>query len=321
MLKRSVIFSATVALILPVVAQGDEVTIYSAGPKGLIDDLATRFESESGVEVSVFQSTTGQVMARLASEQSRPSADVVISASWESAGELHDQGLLMAYTPAGTETVPDQLKTDHYIAQGSAALALVWNRNSDVPKPNDWSDLTDSAYRNQVTMPDPSQSGAAFQLVSALLAHNGSEQTWDMMEQLRDNGMIVPGPNARALNPVLQGAKSVVFGAVDYISLTQQDNGENIEVIFPESGTVFAPRPAMILKSSENAEAARQFMDFMFSEAGQELVAKRFLIPAREDVTAKRPTMQDLAQLKEDPEAVESNRDEIIQTFRRIMKP
>lgn len=319
--KHCLITSITLALVFPILAQGNELTIYSAGPRGLIDDLANGFENSSGIEVSVFQSTTGQVMARIESERSRPSADVVISASWESAEGLKKQGLLMEYTPAGADTVPAELKTGHYIAQGSAALAIVWNRASDVPAPSDWSDLTRSEYRNQVTMPDPSQSGAAFQLVAALLTHNGSDQTWKLMGNLKNNGMIVPGPNARALNPVLQGAKSVVFGAVDYIALTQKDNGENIEVIFPDSGTVFAHRPAMILKDSGNPDAARRFMDYMLSEEGQEQVAKRFLIPAREDIQARRPVLKDLKQLSEDPDAAESQREKIIRMFREVMNP
>ena len=49
-------------------------------------------------------------------------------------------------------------------------------------------------------------------------------------------------------------SKAAVFGAVDYISLDQKANGENIDVIFPVSGTVVAPRPAMILKWSKHVD-------------------------------------------------------------------
>ncbi len=60
--------------------------------------------------------------------------------------------------------------------------------------------------------------------------------------------MVVSGPNARAVTPVMQGAKAAVFGAVDYVSYGNIQQGESLKVIFPASGTVIAPRPMMILK-------------------------------------------------------------------------
>lgn len=300
------------------VTMANELTVYSAGPNNLINELAQGFEAQTGTKVNVFQATTGQVMARLEAEHQNPVADVVISASWQSAVDLKERGDLLAYSPAGSEHVPDFLKDSHYIAQGVSALAMAWNRASSVPAPSDWSDLADPIYRNEVTMPDPAQSGTAFELVTGLLTANGEEATWSLFAQLKDNQMIVPGPNARALNPVLQGAKSVVFGAVDYIALGQQQQGENIEVIFPESGTVAAPRPMMILQSSRNQEQAKAFLDYVLSEQGQAAVAKVYLMPARTDVEGLRPGLNDL-NLIQVPEEMVAQREQILRTFANVM--
>ncbi|MFG1496726.1 ABC transporter substrate-binding protein [Saccharospirillum sp. HFRX-1] len=295
-------------------SHADTLTVYSAGPGALINDLAADFTAETGIEVNVFQSTTGQVMARLEAERSNPLADIVISASWDSAVDLDAEGLLYAYQSPNAAMVPDYLKTDHYVAQGVSALALVWNRNSSTPAPSDWHDLTNPAYANQITMPDPAQSGAAFQLLTGLISADGEAATWELISDLDDNGMIVPGPNARALNPVLQGAKSVVFGAVDYISLGQQAKGEAIDVIFPASGTVIAPRPMMILQSTQQPEAAKRFIDFVLSEQGQARVAERYLMPARTDIPALRPTINELHIIAVD-DAVNGQREAILQHF------
>ncbi|MEI2420415.1 ABC transporter substrate-binding protein, partial [Arthrospira platensis SPKY2] len=125
--------------------------------------------------------------------RSNPLADVVISASWDSAVALKDRGDLLEYISPNASGVPDFLKDTHYVAQGVSALAMVWNRNSSAPMPTDWMDLVDPVYKNEVTMPDPAQSGAAFQLVTGLLASKGEDDTWSMMSALNDNGMIVPG--------------------------------------------------------------------------------------------------------------------------------
>ncbi|RFA26789.1 ABC transporter substrate-binding protein [Alkalilimnicola ehrlichii] len=299
--------------------QAQSLTVYSAGPNRLIANLARDFQAETGTRVEVFQGTTGQILARLEAERANPVADVLISASWDSAEALKEAGDLLAYTPAGAEQVPDSLRDSHYIAQGVAALALVWNSRSDTPKPTDWSDLARAEYRNEVTMPDPAQSGAAFELLTGLLTALGEEPTWDLMQSLRANGMVVPGPNARALNPVLQGAKSAVFGAVDYIALGQRANGEAIEVIFPTSGTVLAPRPMMILSYSRQPDQAKAFLDFMLSEQGQQRVAEAYLMPARSDVEGLRPSLSALNVIDVDSAEMTAQREQILRRFRQVM--
>lgn len=304
---------------LPFSALAQTLTVYSAGPNNLITSLASGFEKKTGARVNVFQGTTGQVMARLEAERTNPVADVLISASWESAGALKAAGDLLIYTPDGADKVPDFLKDSHYIAQGVSALALVWNKSSKTPKPTDWSDLTQTVYKDEVTMPDPAQSGTAFELVTGLLTSQGEEGTWSLLASLKSNGMIVPGPNARALNPVLQGAKSVVFGAVDYISLGQQAAGENIEIIFPSSGTVIAPRPMMIMNYSKQQVLAKQFLDYVLSEEGQQKVADVYLMPARTDIKGKRPGITELELIDVDADAMNAKREHILARFRAVM--
>lgn len=298
--------------------QAQSLTFYTAGPGGLADALAEAFTAETGIAVDVFQGTTGQIMARLEAEEANPQADVVVSASWGSAVDMHDRGLLMDYLSPNADMVPDYLKHSHYAAQGISALAIAWNTQSGTPRPNEWADLTDEVYRDLVTMPDPAQSGSAFDLVAGLEVSMG-EGVWDLLGALAENQMIVPGPNAAALNPVLQGAKAVVFGAVDYISYAQAADGETIDVIVPESGTVIAPRPMMILETTQNADAAKAFVDFVLSEAGQTLVAETYLMPARTDVEGLRPGIAELTVIDVDGDAASARRDEIIARFNEVV--
>ncbi|SMH49774.1 ABC transporter substrate-binding protein [Maritimibacter sp. HL-12] len=310
---RTTLLAASLGLMTGA-ANAETLTVYTAGPGGLADALAEAFQAETGIAVELFQATTGKVMARLEAEESNPQADVVVSASWGSAEDMHARGLLMEYTSPNADTVPDFLKHSHYTAQGISALAMVWNSQSGVARPNEWADLTDEAYRDLITMPDPAQSGAAFDLVAGLEAAMGDE-AWTLLAGLADNQMIVPGPNAAALNPVLQGAKAVVFGAVDYISYGRAAAGESIEVITPASGTVIAPRPIMILNSTDNADAAKAFVDFVLSEAGQALVSQTYLMPSRTDIEGLRPGINDLSVIDVDADAVSARRDEIIARF------
>lgn len=302
--------AALAALAMAGTAHAD-VTVYTAGPASLIEKLAAGFTEETGINVEFFQATTGQVMARIEAEAANPVVDVLISASWDTATDFAERDWLLPYASPNAETVPDFLKTETAVAQGVSALAIAWNPNSGTPKPAEWADLAKPEYKDLVNLPDPAQSGATFELVAALEAQGG----WKLFEDLAANGAIVAGANAEALNPVLQGAKAAVFGAVDYISISGQQKGESIEVIFPASGTVIAPRPAMILNWSKNQEEAKRFIDYMLSDAGQTIVAAANLMPARADIPANRPLISDLNILEIDAEAVYAGREDTLATF------
>lgn len=289
------------------------LTVYTAGPGSLAKNLAAGFEQKTGVKVNIFQATTGKVMARLEAEQANPLADILISASWDTAEELHNRGWLLAYQSHNAEKVPPALKTKDYVAQGISALGIVWNTKSGTPEPKEWQDLTTPAFKDKVTTPDPALSGASLDLLIGLQNSMG-EQAWQLFSQLKDNGMIIGGPNAQAVTPVMQGAKAAVFGAVDYVSYKNIKDGEAIKVIFPASGTVAAPRPMMILKSTQHASDAKAFIDYVLSPEGQALVADAWLMPARTDISAKRPLLSDLKLLPVNNQTG-SDRAQVLQRF------
>lgn len=290
------------------------LTVYTAGPAGLIKSLAQGFEKQGGEKVDVFQADSGKVMARIESEAGNPRVDVLISASWDSALDLHQRGWLMNYQSPNAKTVPATYKGPSYVAQGLSALAIAWNPNSGTPRPTDWADLATPAFQGKVNMPDPSRSGTALELLSGLQSQHGA-QAWKLFGELRANGMHIAGANAQALNPVLQGAKAAVFGAVDYVTYAAKAKGEKVEIIFPSSGTVVAARPMMIFKSSKNAEQAKRFVDYVLSEEGQRIVADTYLLPARSDVQAQRPVMGSFKAFAQETDAQRAGRAALLQRF------
>ncbi|MFN4282135.1 MAG: ABC transporter substrate-binding protein [Alphaproteobacteria bacterium] len=315
-MTRTILGLALAASMLAGAAQAQQLTVYTANPASLIDNLAKGFEKQTGTKVNVFQATTGQLMARLQAESANPQADVLISAAWDTAIDMKAKDQLLAYESPNAKNVPAALKDQYYVAQGAAALAIIWNPKSGKTKPADWADLAKPEYKDMLTMPDPSSSGAAYGLVSGLTALPNFG--WGYFETLKANGTIVPGANAQALNPVMQGAKAAVIGGVDYISLEAKTKGEQIEVIYPSSGTVLEARPAMILKTTKNPEAAKRFIDYMLSDEGQKIVADVYLLPARTDIAAKRAGWNDIKLLAVE-ESTASKRAETLAKFKATM--
>ncbi|SHO57559.1 ABC transporter substrate-binding protein [Vibrio quintilis] len=280
-------------LSISLTVSAETLTVYSAGPKGLSRSLVKGFEKETGTKVNLYQATGGKIMSRYQAEKSNPHVDVMISSSLGHAITLTKAGELLPYQSANAAHVPDSLKTDTYVAQGAAVLAIAYNTRSHVPAPKRWSDLARPEYKNQLTMPDPAKSGSALTLVEGLTEKMGND-AWQLFSDLKTNQILIPGANKAALNPVLQGAKSVVFGAVDYIALGLKAKGESLNVVYPEDGTVLAPRPIMILKSTRHEKLAKRFVDYILSDKGQNKVAGTLILPARTDIPAQRPGFADL---------------------------
>ncbi|WP_186106370.1 ABC transporter substrate-binding protein [Burkholderia gladioli] len=293
------------------------LTVYTAGPGNLSKKLAQGFERKTGIKVDLFQATTGKLMARVEAEASNPHADVLISASWDTAQDLDQRGWLAPYTSPNAAHVPPMFKTPNYVAQGISALGIVWNTRTGKPEPHDWMDLAAPAYRDQVSTPNPALSGASLDLLLGLQDRLG-DAAWSLFDSLHRNGMVVLGPNAQAINPVLQGAKSAVFGAVDYVAYGAAATGESVKVIFPSSGTVIAPRPMMIFKTSKAPADARAFVDYVLSDEGQQIVAAAYLIPARDDVKSPRPGLKDLKLLPIDDGSNKTSRAEVLKRFNAL---
>lgn len=296
-----------------------ELSLYSANPQGLTDDLVTAFTEATGVTVNVFAGETGKITAKLDAEWGNPQADIVYLASWAPAAAYAADGRTMAYQPFGYDSInPDWIgEGDGFIGRDGSALALVVNTDAAPAIPSDWADLTDPAYKDQVLMPDPRESGTARDLIAAMVADMGEDETWALFDELFDNGMVVQGANGPALDDVTAGSHSVVFGGVDYSAYAAIDKGEALQVVLPSSGTTVTPRPVFIMKDTKNAEAAEAFVDFMFSQQGQTISAANEMIPAQPEIPVAdgAKPLDEITQLDYSLEDVAANGADILDEF------
>ncbi|MCM3713847.1 ABC transporter substrate-binding protein [Alkalihalobacillus oceani] len=299
------------------------LTIYTAGPAGLAEQLADVFSEETGIEVDLFQGTTGDILGRLEAEESNPITDVVVLASLPPAVEYKERGLTLAYESPHAASLHDGWYDDefHYYGFSASALGLSYNTNVVTEPPTDWSDLTAAEYSGQLAIPDPTQSGTARDFIAAFINQEG-EAGWELLEQLKENGLQMEGANNPALQTVISGANSVVMAGVDYMVYSNKANGEPVDIVFPKSGTMITPRPAFILESSQNVEAAKQYIDFILSEAGQEIIAEAYLIPGRADIEAADIAVgiEDIPTLEYDWTYLEEHTQEILERFMELIR-
>jgi putative spermidine/putrescine transport system substrate-binding protein len=168
--------------------------------------------------------------------------------------------------------------------------------NSDVVKdvPQTWSDLQKAEYKGQVGLPgDPRASNEAAQSIYAAAINNGGtldkiQPGLDYMKQLASSGNLLPliadsGVIAKGETPVS------IHWSFNALADKQTFKGNpNIQVVYPtgtpwggyyyQAISAYAPHPA----------AARLWEEYLYSDEGQNLLAKGYCIPARfSDMTSR----------------------------------
>lgn len=278
-----------------------KVTVYMPSPAGLADKLAAAFTKKTGVKVEQFQGTTGKILARLEAEKANPIADVVILASWSDGLNMKAQGQLASYTPANADKINkgwlDKDKT--LFGYSASAVGVIYNTTVISKLDADWAGLGDPQYKNMIAIPDPEKSGACKDFLAGFVT--AKDNAMDIMKSWAANGLTIPGANKAALGAVTTGEKGILIAGVDYNAYSYIAKGEPLKIYYPSSGTVVNPRPAMILKTAPNMANAKAFVDFLFSDEAQKMVADAYLLPGRSDVKCeKRANLDDIPQLTTD---------------------
>lgn len=292
------------------------ITVYSAGPGGLAENIQEAFEEETGIKVEMFQSTTGKILSRLEAESNNPVADVVVLASVPSMEGLKSEDKLQAYEAENGESInPEWSDSDHYYyGYSAAALGVTYNTNQVDAIDADWDDFSDAEWKGRVAMPDPTSSGSAVDFLYGLT--NQTDGGWDTVQSWLDNDLLIAGANKEALNSVITGDKDVVVSAVDYMTYKAKNDGEPVDIYYPESGTVISPRAAGILADAHNLEGAQAYIDFLLSDTAQQLIADAYILPGNDAIELNdRAALSEISTLPLDLEDIEEKQTETLNKF------
>ena len=165
-----------------------KVTVYMPSPAGLADKIAAGFKASTGVEVEVFQGTTGEILARLEAEEANPIADVVILASWSDGLGMKASDKLMSYTPANADKIVEGwIDADSTLFGYSAsAVGVIYNTTIIPELSADWGELAGEKYKDTLAIPDPEKSGACKDFVAGFVNQYG----WEAFEGMAANGKL-----------------------------------------------------------------------------------------------------------------------------------
>ena len=258
---------------------------------GLIDT----FKERTGLAVNELapNSAPGDEIAAIRASEGNPGpqAPDVVDVSLPFGPFAAEQGLLARYKVRNWDAIPSGQKDPDGAWYGGYFGVTSFEVNTafvDSP-PTDWPELLDGAFAGQVALPgDPRTSNQAMLAVyAAALANGGSlddaRPGLDLFRQLHDRGN---------LQATIATATSSASGETPvtirwtYYALPSRDataaaEGPEIEVVVPASGRLAQLSVQAISACAPHPNAAKLWLDFLYSDEGQLLWLDGYCHPVR----------------------------------------
>jgi iron(III) transport system substrate-binding protein len=283
MLRTSLLALALGTTALP--ALGDEINIYSHRQPELIQPLIDAFTAETGITVNIAFVDKGMA-ERLVAEGDRSPADLVLTVDIARLMQVVEAGVTQAVQSDVLEAnIPETLRDPNDQWFGLTTRARIVYASIDRVQPGEvttYEDLADPKWAGRIC----TRSGLNdynIALLSAVIAHHGEEAAKTWVEGLKANLARKPdGGDRDQVQAIAAGECDIAIGNTYYIGQMladpeQKAAAEAVRIEFPvfEGDGVHVNISGIAMtKSAPNQAAALQFMEWLTSDAAQQVYAE-----------------------------------------------
>ncbi|QFU09146.1 Iron uptake protein A1 precursor [Rhodobacteraceae bacterium THAF1] len=294
---RSVLIATLAATTaLPALA---EVNIYSYRQPELIQPILDGFTAETGIETNTAYVDKGLV-ERLQAEGTRSPADIILTTDVSRLEEAKAAGVTQALdSDVVNEAIPARLRDPEGQWVGVTTRGRIVYASKERVAEGEittYEDLADPKWEGRIC----TRSGThpyTLGLVSALIEHNGVEETRTWLEGLKSNLAKQPEGNDRAqVRSIWAGECDISIGNTYYMGAMLSDPEQTewanaVRVEFPTfedgSGTHVNVSGVALTANAPNKDDAVAFVDYLASEEAQRIYAAEVNeYPADPDVPA-----------------------------------
>jgi len=264
-------------------------------------EMIEGFKAKYGIEINELNPNAGsgdEIEAIKANKgNTGPQAPDVIDVGLSFGPSAKAEDLLMPYKVATWDEIPDDAKDADGYWYGDYYGVLVFGINKDVidTAPQSFEDLLKSDYANSVALAgDPrSANNAIMSLYAAGIARGGktgieaATAGLEFFKELNEAGNFVTVDAEAA--PIAQGTTPVAMNW-DYNLLSMRDNlngNPPIEVVVPSDGVVAGVYVQAISAYAPHPNAAKLWMEYLYSDEGQLTWLKGYCHPIRFNAMSK----------------------------------
>lgn len=284
----------------PAEALSGKVSIVTSYAKDLTDPIKKAFEAANpGVTLDVQNRNTNAGVKFLEETKANNQVDLFWASAPDAFEALKAKSLLQSYKPKAAG-IPEKIgqfpindPAGYYFGFAASGYGIMWNERyvkaNKLPEPKEWQDLAQPAYFDHVSMAAPSRSGTTHLTIETILQGEGWQKGWSTIRDMAGNFRDVTERSFGVPEAVNSG--QVGYGIViDFFAFSSQATGFPVKFVYP-SVTAIVPANIGIVANGPNKEGAEAFVEFLLSEAGQNLLFDPGIrrLPVNPAVYAKAP--------------------------------
>lgn len=262
------------------------------GYGAVIEGFKAKYPEISVNELNPDAGSADEIEAIKANKDNKgPQAPDVIDVGLAFGPQAKAEGLTQPHKVATWDEIPDAVKDadGHWYGDYYGVMAFMVNKDLVENVPQDWADLLKPEYAGQVALAgDPRASNQAILAVLAAGLANGAapgeeagKAGLEFFKQLNAAGNFVPVIGKAGT--LAQGTTPIVI-AWDYNALSWKDElagNPPVEVVVPKSGVLAGVYVQAISAFAPQPNAAKLWMEYLYSDEGQLGWLKGYCHPAR----------------------------------------
>ncbi|MFZ1661866.1 MAG: ABC transporter substrate-binding protein [Paracoccaceae bacterium] len=268
------------------------------GYGAVIDGFKAKYPEIAVNELNPDAGSADEVEAIKANKDNKgPQAPDVIDVGLAYGPSSKADGLTQPYKVATWDEIPDTIKDadGHWYGDYYGVMSFLVNKDLVKTTPADWADLLKPEYANQVALAgDPRASNQAILAVHAAGLGKGAaageaagKAGLDYFAEMNKAGNFVPVIGKSGT--LAQGATPIVV-MWDYNALAAKDTlagNPPVEVVVPATGVQAGVYVQAISAYAPHPNAAKLWMEYLYSDEGQLLWLKGYCHPARFNAMSK----------------------------------
>ncbi len=304
-----------------------KIVFYTAMDLQFAESLGKAFEAKfPGIAVRVERSGAERVFSRIDQEYSSNihTVDVVNTADQAHCIIWKRNGWLAPYVP---EEVVKHCDKRYYDPEGlhvtTRILISPFGYNTNLVKkedaPRGFKDLLDPKWKGKLVKAHPAYSGTIMNATFQIARDLG----WDYFVKLAAQNVMQVQSATDTPKRISLGERAIMVDGAGYLVIRYKEEGQPVDIIYPEEGTPLATSPSAVFKAAPNPNAARLFQNWMHSREGQQMVVDYARQYSPHAQTVEKPGVRRLADIKlmkEDSEGVLEQADAVKKRYAEIFK-
>jgi iron(III) transport system substrate-binding protein len=304
-----------------------KVSFYTAMDLAFAGRLGKTFEQRfPGIAVRVERSGAERIFTRIGQEYSANihAVDVVNTADQSHCIVWKRNGWLLPYLP---EEVAKHYDKQYYDANGlhvtTRILVSPIGYNTNLVKkeeaPKSFADLLDPKWKGKIVKAHPAYSGTIMNATFQITRDLG----WGYLEKLAKQNILQVQSATDTPKKIALGERAIMADGAGYLVIRNKEAGQPVEVVYPTEGTPLATGPSAVFKAAPNPNAARLFQNWMHGREAQQLLVDWARQYSPHNQTVEKPgvrPLKDIKLMKEDPEGVEKNAQDIKRRYAQIFR-